>query len=472
MPSISIDGRKTVVVEGTSVLEAAHEAGIEIPSLCYHRDLSVVGSCRLCLVDIGEGELAAACTTPVAEGMEIVTETDTVADVRRFVLEMLLRRISMPRRDDDGELMRWVRRYGAQRSLKRLQVTVNALDSDPNPFLRIDINQCILCTHCVRACQEVQGRFVWGVGYRGRSTRIIAGLDQSLLDARCESCGACAAYCPTDAITDRVSFGLGKPEKLVTTTCGYCGVGCQFDLNLKGDRIQSVTSNPEAPVNGMSLCVKGRYGWDFVHHSDRLTRPLVRPHLLEGRNRAADEPRGEWVETDWNRALDLVADRLAAAKREHCPDAIGVLSSAKCTNEENFLMQKFARQVVGTHNVDHCARLCHSSTVAGLAMAFGSGAMSNSMQDIVAKAESMLIIGSNTTEQHPVFGAMIRRAVLRRGVQLIVVDPRRIDITEFAALHLRPCPGSDVALLNSIMQVVLANGWHDQAFIAERCEGF
>jgi formate dehydrogenase alpha subunit len=234
-----------------------------------------------------------------------------------------------------------------------------------------------------------------------------------------------------------------------------------------------VTSSPAAPVNGLQLCVKGRYGHDFIHHPDRLTRPRVRRYLLEGGAKLRPAAAGrEWVETDWDTALDLVAARLAAVKRAAGPDAVGVLASAKCTNEENYLMQKFARQVVGTHNIDHCARLCHASTVAGLAMAFGSGAMSNSLDDVAAHARAVFLIGSNVTEQHPVFGAKLRQAVLRRGAQVVVADPRRIDIAEFAALHLRQRPGTDVALLNGLMHLILQSGWQDQRFIDGRCEGF
>jgi len=220
----------------------------------------------------------------------------------------------------------------------------------------------------------------------------------------------------------------------------------------------------------MSLCVKGRYGHDFLHHPERLTAPRVRQYLLSGQPRGDD--RGHWVETDWDTALNIVVRKLHDIRRQSGPDAIGLLASAKCTNEENYLMQKLARQVIGTHNVDHCARLCHASTVAGLRMALGSGAMSNSMQDIVEHAASMFVIGSNTTEQHPVFGAMIRQAVLRRGMKLVVADPRRIDLTEFAALHLRQRPGTDVALLNGLMHVILREGWHNRNFITARCEGF
>jgi formate dehydrogenase alpha subunit len=471
MPTITINDCNVEAGEGQTVLEAAAAAEITIPTLCYHKELSIDGSCRLCTVEVDSlAEQVAACTTQVFDGMKVCTETPQLAESRRLILEMLLANYH-GNDDDDNQFMQWVSYYGAKRPAIAPSELRHDVDSDPNPFIRVDLNQCILCTRCVRACEEIQGRFVWGVGYRGGDAKIIAGLNTTMLDARCESCGACEAYCPTSALSDRMAFEQGQSDQLVTTTCGYCGVGCQFDLNVKDGRIIGVTSNPTAPVNGNSLCVKGRYGWDFVHHAERLTRPLVRRYLLDGTQRSGGD-RGEWIETDWDGALQLVADKLATVKREDGSDAIGLLSSAKCTNEENYLMQKFARQVIGTNNVDHCARLCHSSTVAGLAMAFGSGAMSNSMRDIVDEAEAIFIIGSNTTEQHPVFGAMIRQAVLQRGAKLVVADPRRIDITEFAALHLRQRPGTDVALINGLMHVVLQNGWHDESFISARCEGF
>jgi formate dehydrogenase major subunit/formate dehydrogenase alpha subunit len=231
----------------------------------------------------------------------------------------------------------------------------------------VDLNKCIVCTRCVRACAEVQGRLVWSVGYRGDDAKIVAGVDGMMLDARCESCGACAAYCPTGALDDKMSIGLGAPDRLVTTTCTYCGVGCQFDLNVKDNRIVRVTSNPNAPVNGMALCVKGRYGFDFVHHPDRLKKPRVRRYLLEGGGKPkpglsnpqppTPNSQSEWVEVEWDTALDIAARKLRQARYAHGPDSVGVLTSAKCLNEENYLMNKFARQVIGTNNIDHCARL-------------------------------------------------------------------------------------------------------------------
>jgi formate dehydrogenase alpha subunit len=473
---VTINGRILKAENGTTVLETARIHGIEIPTLCNHPDLKPIGSCRICLVEVEpRATLATACTLEVQEGMAIQTETPRLVQIRRSILELLLEDYAdagYAAGDRDAtEFERWLAYYGVRRragNSARLRSPINA---DPNPVLWVDMNKCILCTRCIRACAEIQGRFVWGVGGRGHRTRIVAGADTGLLEARCESCGTCVAYCPTGALDDRMSVGLGKADRVVTTTCSYCGVGCQLNLNVRDGRIIRVTPSGNSPVNKQQLCVKGRYGYDFVHHSERLTRPQVRRYLLEERPRPA-AGRDEFVPVDWETALDIVARKLAEIRLESGPDAIAVLASAKCTNEENYLMQKLARQVIGTHNVDHCARLCHSSTVAGLAFAFGSGAMSNTMEDVARDAQALFIIGSNTTEQHPVFGSRLRQAVLQRGIPLIVADPRRIDITEFATLHMQHRPGTDVALLNGIMQIILANGWQDQSFIDRRCEEF
>ncbi|MCA9229429.1 MAG: formate dehydrogenase subunit alpha [Planctomycetales bacterium] len=476
--NITINGISGRVAAGTSVLGAASQMGIEIPTLCHHTALSPVGSCRLCVVEIeGRDGQHPACVEPVRDGMCVATESNALAAARRFILEMLVQNYvdetSRTGPEGENELRRWLRYYDVPIRDQRETRRRYSVDSDPNPFIRVDLNQCILCTRCVRACDEIQGRFVWDIGQRGHDTRIIAGLDTSLLEARCESCGACVAVCPTGALEDRMSFGLGPPDKKVRTTCGYCGVGCQMDLNIKSGQVVGVSSDSSAPVNGISLCVKGRYGYDFLHHPERLTQPQVRQYLLDNLSpEARPADRGPWVAVDWPQAIGVIAKRMSEILGESGPNTVACLSSAKCTNEENYLMQKLARQVLRTNNVDHCARLCHSSTVAGLGMAFGSGAMSNSMDDIVEHARAVLVIGSNTTEQHPVFGAMLRQAVLRRGVKLVVADPRCIDLAEFATLHLRQRPGTDVALINGLMHLALKNNWHDQEFIAERCEGF
>lgn len=477
MVTITINDKKVEVQDGVTVLEAAQVAGVTIPTLCYHKDLSPSGSCRLCVVSIqGESLPKASCTYPVSDGMIVKTETSRLVKYRKSILKMLLSTY-YDRGDNaidghDNELLFWADYYHVNISKFSAKNPRYEINADPNPFIYVDMNKCILCGRCIRACEEIQGRFVWGFSNRGFDTKVVAGLDQPLLEARCESCGACVAYCPTGALDNKLSLGMGKPEKIVTTICPYCGVGCTIDLHIKNDKIIRVTSNPDGAVNGMRLCVKGRYGYDFVHHPDRLTKPLVRDYLLRDTTKPQGPGRGKWVEVDWETALTITAKKLVSIINSHGPDSIGVLTSAKCTNEENYLMNKFARQMIGTNNIDHCARLCHSSTVAGLATSFGSGAMTNSIDDIMAAANSIFVIGSNTTEQHPVIGTFIRQSVLQRGVKLIVADPRKIDLTEFATLHLRLRSGTDIALLNGLMYLILQKGYEDKEFIANRTENF
>lgn len=360
--NLTIDGTQVQAEADQTILEAARDHGITIPTLCYHKDLSPVGSCRLCMVEVEKWRgQQAACTTDVSEGMVVHTETPSIQQSRKTVLELLLHNYH-----DSGyaahdahanEFSHWLEVY----NIIRPQATAPrfAVNSDPNPFVHVDFNKCILCTRCVRACAEIQGRFVWGMGERGNETHIIAGADTTMLDARCESCGACVAYCPTGALDNKMSIGFGASDRKVTTTCTYCGVGCQFDLSVKDERIIRVTSNPNAPVNGMHLCVKGRYGYDFVHHPDRLQKPQVRRYLLEGQPKPSDRTGSawDWVETTWEKGLDITARKLHETRDTHGSDSIGILTSAKCLNEENYLMNKFARQVIGTNNIDHCARL-------------------------------------------------------------------------------------------------------------------
>ena len=369
MTSLTINGKIIEVPDGTTVLRAAEIAGITIPTLCDHPDLTLYGGCRLCIVEVKGGRLpATACTLPAAEGMVVETESPALAQSRRFILEMLLSNYyDADYQDDDVEtqLTHWVKHYGLDMAAAAPKPRY-AVDSDPNPFIRVDLNKCILCSRCIRACAEVQGRFVWSLAERGYDAHIVAGANTDMIDARCESCGACVAYCPTGALDKKMSDGLGLADKLVTTTCTYCGVGCQFDLNVKENQIIRVTSNPEAPVNGMHLCVKGRYGYDFVHHPERLTKPLVRQYLLDERRTtddgvelplATDRRSSEWVEVDWETALDITARKIRDTRDNYGSDSVGILTSAKCLNEENYLMNKFARQVVGTNSIDHCARL-------------------------------------------------------------------------------------------------------------------
>ena len=364
--TLTINNQAVVAPDGATILEAARGAGIRIPTLCHHPDLSNVGACRLCVVSVERARgVQTACTTPVFEGMIVDTESKDARDTRRFVLGVLLG-------DHPNECMKcevngacelqdlvyeydvpWPEHDGARHEYP--------VDPDPNPFIFIDRNKCILCGRCVRACAEIQVRDVWNFAHRGFKSKLVAGADQLLLDARCESCGQCVAYCPVGALVDKMSLGAGRVSQLsrVRTTCSYCGVGCNFDLNVRDGQVRRVTSAPDAPVNGMALCVKGRYGYDYVHHADRLTKPLVRRYLLEGgpKPQRAALDRSEFVEVSWDTALDIVAGRFAAIKAESGGDALAALTSAKCTCEENYLVNKLTRQVMGTNNIDHCARL-------------------------------------------------------------------------------------------------------------------
>jgi predicted molibdopterin-dependent oxidoreductase YjgC len=365
---ILIDGKEIEAAEGSILIDIARRYGLRVPTLCYHRDLSPTGNCRMCVVEVnGARFLQAACVTTVWDGMVVNVSSPRVMNDRRMTLELML--ANHPQDclvcDASGscELQDLAYEYQVEVPAWGTKGTRYQEDSDPNPFVRVDFNKCILCRRCVQACAEVQGRFVWGVAKRGFSEEIVAGAATLLLEARCESCGQCVAYCPTGALSDKLSYGQGRAHqvKKVTTTCSYCGVGCQFDLNVKDGRIIGVSSNPNAPVNGMALCVKGRYGYDYIHHPDRLTRPKVRRYLLDGAAKPSHDQRlsaqWEWVDVDWDTALDITANKIAHTRDTFGVNSVGVLTSAKCLNEENYLMNKFARQVVGTNNIDHCARL-------------------------------------------------------------------------------------------------------------------
>ncbi len=484
MISLTINGQTLEVQANLTVLQAAEQAGITIPTLCHHKDLTPYGGCRLCVVEIQGARLpTTSCTMPVSRGMVVQTESPTLTRYRRTILELLLfnyydasytRANGSTGLAQDTQFVHWASHYGIDIKSSMAKAPRCPVDSDPNPFVWVDMNKCILCTRCVRACAEIQGRFVWGQANRGYTTRIVAGSDTTMLQARCESCGACVAYCPTGALDNKMSVSLGRPDKLVTTTCSYCGVGCQLNLNVKedvpGGRVFRVTSEPKAPINGMHLCVKGRYGYDFIHASNRLLRPRVRQYLLDGTPRPKN--RGPWAEVDWDTALDITAKGLRERKEKFGPDSIGLLTSGKSLNEENFLINKLGRQVLGTNNIDTCSHLYHSSTVDGLAAGLGWNAQSNSLDDVVNFSRSALIIGSNTTEQHPVFGAKLRQAVLRWGLKLIVAHPDFINMSEYAALRIVHKPGSDVALINGLMHIILKNGWENQKFILKRTTGF
>lgn len=376
--NITIDGQCIQTESGKTILQVAIENGVQIPTLCYHKDLSPTGNCRMCVVEVKGGRfLQAACVTPVWEGMEINTVSEKVMKDRKLTLELMLANHPMDCLTCDVagecELQDLAYDYQVEVPAWGAKGTRYRVNSDPNPFIRVDFNKCILCRRCVLACEEIQVRDVWGVAQRGFNEQIVAGADTTMLEARCESCGQCVAYCPTGALSNKMNYGMARAHqvKKVTTTCSYCGVGCKFDLLVKDNKVIGVSSNPNAPVNGMALCVKGRYGYDYIHHPDRLTKPRVRRYLLEGKrkddiresigdHRLSDKKLSspwDWIETDWETTLSITAGKFRETRDTYGADTLGFLTSAKCLNEENYLMNKLARQVIGTNNIDHCARL-------------------------------------------------------------------------------------------------------------------
>jgi formate dehydrogenase major subunit len=427
MPRLSIDGHEVACAEHTTILAAAAEAGVEIPTLCADPRLAPSGACRLCIVAVdGAARPQAACTTPVTDGMVVHTHTPEVDDLRRSLLGMLAPGTGPPVVDDS------------------------------HPLIHVDLARCVSCWRCVRICEEVQGQDVWHIEGRGAAARIVPDSGTTLAEGACVACGACVDTCPSGALMDRSLVAVPPPESWTRTTCPYCAVGCQMDVGTRDGEIVAVRPALDAPANRGHLCVKGRYGYGFVRAPDRVTRPLVRTG-------------GNWREVCWDEAIATAADQLRRAVEAGGPGAVGVLGSARATNEENYLTQKLARAVLGTNNVDCCARVCHAPSAAGLGAMLGTGAATSSFADIEAAA-TILVCGSNATENHPVVGARIRQAA-RRGAHLIVVDPRRIELADESDVHLQLRPGTTVALLNAMAATIVEEGLVDETFLSRRVEG-
>ncbi len=474
---LTIDGQEIQVARGTTVLEAASKAGIYIPTLCHDPHLEPYGACRLCIVKIGGMRgLPTSCTTPVEEGMVVSTEDEEINRIRRAIVELAL--ADHPAeclsclKSDECELLHVANYLGVEKSsLGRLHRRTTMLPVDTsNPAFDFDPNKCILCGKCVRVCNELVGIAAIDFAERGYQSRVSTFAGLPWAETICQSCGECVDRCPTGALMPKQVI---IPQRQVKTLCPFCGVGCPIVVGVRGNQIVRVKGDRQSPVSQGGLCVKGRFGYDFVNHPDRLTRPLVR---REGVPRSAGLPRNGAISdifrpADWDEVLEITAAGFEEIIKANGSDALAVLSSAKCTNEENYLTQKFARAVLGTNNIDHCARLCHASTVAAALEAFGDGAMSNSISDI-AEAAVIFLIGSNTTECHPIIARRIKQNIRKNGARLIVADPRKTELAHLAEMHMSHHPGSDVALLNGMMNWILKAGLQDGDFIEQRCEDF
>lgn len=458
MLSVRIDGTRYEVPEGATVLDALRTAGVRLPTLCHDQRLEPSGSCRTCLVRVtGLPKLVTACTTKLAEGMEIDAGTPDLQATRRALLEMLAHRYpgAPVARFPDKPFHRELRvvRLADPASLSSSNT---GLQDRAHPYIVVDMSRCIDCYRCVRICAELQGQFVWHIHGRGLDTSIQPD-GPTLRDSSCVSCGACVDTCPTGALEDRALLESEPASHWTRTVCPYCGVGCELNVGTRENRIVTVRPVLDSAVSKGHLCVKGRYAFDFVAAPDRVTDPMLR-----------DGP--EWRTVTWNEARAFVADRLRSLIQHYGPDSIGVLGSARATNEESYLTQKFARAIIGTNNVDCCARVCHAPSAAALKRSLGAGLATNSFDDI-ERARTILLCGANATENHPVVGARIKQAVLQ-GTRLIVIDPRRTELAEHADVHLAIRPGTNVALLNAMANVIVGEGRHDRGFITSRLSGF
>ncbi|MBE5780844.1 MAG: formate dehydrogenase subunit alpha [Clostridiales bacterium] len=461
MVNVTIDGLKLQVPKGTTILEAAESAGIDIPTLCHLKGLLPDASCRICLVEIeGNPKLFTACSTPVAEGYTIYTKTEKVIKARKFVLDLILSTHKADcfscAKNGECQLQNLCYEYGVEKSSYQQMDHGYPID-DSNEFFTYNPNQCILCRKCVRVCAQLHGEGAIAVVNRGVKSRIATPFVKLLKSSSCVSCGNCVSVCPVGALMPKSKERFRSFEtKKVPTTCTYCGVGCQLDLIVKNDKVVGAQPRDGEGNKGL-MCVKGKFGYEFINHKDRLKKPLIRKE-------------GELCEAEWDEAISYIAEKMKAIKAESGANAFAGLSSARCSNEDNYVFQKMMRAAIGTNNVDHCARLCHASTVAGLATTLGSGAMTNSIAEIVDQ-DVVFVTGSNTTETHPVIGSMIRQAH-RRGAKVIVAEPRRIPLCREADVFLQIKPGTNVALFNGMMNVIINEGLQDQKYIDERTEGY
>ncbi|RBR79668.1 formate dehydrogenase, alpha subunit [Enterococcus faecalis] len=465
--TLSIDNQEVTVPKGTTILEVAKGLGVEIPTLCHLKELAPDGSCRMCVVEVEGGRrggLTTACTAHCQEDMVVSTHSEKVADSRRFILDLLLSNHKLEcfscGKNGDCQLQQYALDYGidATSFTEGKRMPCHQEDTS-NPFFSYDPEKCIMCRRCARVCQLRQGRDVLSIANRGFETKMMPSYGQPFDQSICESCGNCVSSCPTGALTAKDTKEYRKWEtQKIPTTCPHCGTGCQMNLLVKNNRLVGVEPL-DGPANKNLLCVKGKFAsYKFVGSGDRLTEPLIK------RN-------GIFEPASWEEALALVSSKFNEIKAENGADALAGFSCSRATNEDNYVFQKMVRAAFGTNNVDNCARVCHSASVNGLAQTLGSGAMTNPIADITEDVDMILLVGSNPEEAHPVIGAQIRQAI-QRGTQVVVVDPRKINLVKDSALHLQVQAGTNVAFANGMMHVILKEGLADRHFIEERTEGF
>jgi formate dehydrogenase major subunit len=455
--SIRVNGRALQAEKGARLLDVLDREGVHVPRLCYDPRLVPSGACRICEVHVeGRSRPPCACATSVEEGMVVETHTLALEHFRKSFLTMLAKSYPWENvaRFPEKPLHRYFREYGVE-APEEPEVRDRLVDRT-HPYIAIDMHRCIECYRCVHICDDLQGQFVWRVLGHGTDMRVVPDSNTTLLESSCVSCGACVDTCPSGALEDVSLIEKGMPDAWVRTTCPYCGTGCEMSVGVKDDRI--VVSRPvlDAPVSKGHLCVKGRYATDFVDASDRIQSPMVRRE-------------GKWVTVSWDEALEAAASSLLRIKENYGPDAIGVLGSSRATNEESFVVQKLARVALGTNNVDCCARVCHAPTAEGLGSIFGTGASTNSFNDI-ERAKAFLVFGCNPTSNHPIVGARIRQRALA-GVPLVVVDPKRTELAQIASVHLALRPGTNIPLLHALANVIVEEGLMNRAFVTERTEG-
>ena len=478
--TLTIDGVAVTVSEGTSIMRAAMEVGTQIPKLCATDSLQAFGSCRLCLIEVeGRNGTPASCTTPVAEGLVVHTQSERLKKLRRGVMELYISDHPLDcltcAANGDCELqdmagavgLREVR-YGYDGENHVFETRKDGTANlgwigkdDSNPYFTYDASKCIVCNRCVRACEETQGTFALTISGRGFESRVSAGMSESFLNSECVSCGACVQACPTATLTEKSLIQIGQPEHSVVTTCAYCGVGCAFKAEMRGEEVVRMVPYKDGKANHGHSCVKGRFAWGYATHRDRQLKPLVREKITD-----------PWREVTWEEAIGRVASEFARIQGQYGRDAVGGITSSRCTNEETFLVQKLIRAGFGTNNVDTCARVCHSPTGYGLKTAFGTSAGTQDF-DSVEHADVMVVIGANPTDGHPVFASRMKKR-LREGARLIVIDPRRTDIVRSphveASYHLPLRPGTNVAVLTAMAHVIVTEGLVNESFVRERCD--